>query len=172
MREWGLQWRNQFYEIILGTVLATASEFNRYRGHALQDSPATPFGSLNVSYSAGKPNASAAMPPAELDASSSFSPCTLQTLPPSSDDASYCPDSSCKASFTGSSKKTNLERHLRTALHHNQDARPKCEVCGVTFSRPDNVQQHLRNIHGLDPALKRQRKSSSPKRRGVGGRDL
>ena len=159
MREWGLQWRNQFYETILGTVLATASESSRYRGHAFQDPPATPLGSLNASYSADMPNASAA----EVDASSSFSPCTLQTLPSSSYDVSYCPDSSCKASFTGSSQRTNLERHLRTALHHNQDARPKCEVCEVTFSRSDNVQQHLRNIHGLDSALKRQRKSSFPK---------
>ena len=163
MREWGLQWRNQFYGTILGTVLATASELSRYRGHAPQDPPATPSSNLNASYSADMPNASAAMPPAEVDASSTFSPCTLQTLPPSSYDVSYCPDSSCKASFTGSSHRTNLERHLRTALHHNQDARPRCEVCGMTFSRSDNVQQHLRNIHGLDPALKRQRKSSFPK---------
>lgn len=169
MKEQGLQWRNNFYEIILGTVLATASEFSLYRGHALQVPHATPIGSLNVSYSASMPNASAAMPPAEVDTSGSLSPHTPQSSPATIDDASYCPDISCKASFTGSSQKTNLERHLRTALHHNKDARPQCEVCGETFSRLDNLQQHLRNIHGLDPVLRVQRENSSRKRRGVGG---
>ncbi len=164
MKEWGLKWRNHFYDIILETVLATVSEFSWYRGHALQIPSATIIGSKNGSYNAGTPTDNAAMPRAELDASSSSSPCTLQTSSAPRDDASHCPRPSCNASFTGSSQRTNLERHLRTALHHNQDARFKCEFCLLPFSRLDNLQQHLRNIHDLDPVLKAQRKTS----RGVG----
>lgn len=169
MQEWGLHWRNHFYEIILGTVLATASEFSHCRGHALRIPPATPLGNLNVSCNAHTPTASTAIPIAELDASSSSSSYSRQTSLARSEDASYCPDQSCKASFTGTSQKTNLERHKRTALHHNQDARFKCEVCHNPFSRSDNLQQHLRNIHGLDPASKGQRTGISPKERRVTG---
>lgn len=165
----GLQWRNRFYEIILGTVLATVSESSRYRGHALQVSPAVPSDILNVSYDPGTSTASTAMGPVELDASSLMPPHSLQTSLALSDDISYCPDPSCKASFTGSFQRTNLGRHLRTALHHNQDARFKCEVCRVAFSRPDNLQQHLRNIHGLDPALKSQSTRAFPRRSGAAG---
>lgn len=161
MKEPGLHWRNKFYEAILGTVLATASELSPCRGHAIQSPPATSFDNLNMGYNAGTGTASVAMPPAEPDASSPSSPYLRQTSSAPSDDACYCPDPSCKASFTGSSQRTNLERHLRTALHHNQDTRFKCEICQMSLSRPDNLQQHLRNIHGLEPVLKRQRKNPS-----------
>lgn len=164
MKEWGLRWRNHFYETILGTVLATASEFSYYRDNTLQIPATIPFPNLNVSYGPGTSTASATIPPTEFDAPplSTYSP---QTSSASKDDVSYCPHPSCKASFTGSSQRTNLQRHLKFALHHNQDALFECGLCHKTISRTDNLQQHLRNIHGLDPALKRQRTSKSPKRK-------
>lgn len=168
MEALGPQWRDRSYEITLDTVLATATEFSRYRDHAPQVPPAALSGSLNVSYSARTPSAGTAMPPAELDASS-LSPCTLQNSPPSSDDTLYCPERSCNASFIGASRFSNCSRHVKTALHHNQDAGPKCPVCYTAFSRPDNLKQHLRNIHHLDPPVRSQRKISHPNGRGIGG---
>lgn len=170
MKECGLLWRNQSYEVILGTVLATAAELSRFRGHALPIPPATPLENLNLSYNASTPPASAAISPAVLHASTPCSPNLVQASLAASDDASHCPDPSCKALFTGSSQTTNLRRHLRTALHHNQDAKFECGICRVTFGRPDNLQQHIRNVHGLDPALKHhQRTRISSQSRGARG---
>ena len=151
MRESGPQWRDESYKIHLDMVLATATEFIRYRNYAPQVSSTALLGKLSVSDSA-------AVPPTELEGSSSLSP---RTLPPPSEDTLYCP--LCNAPSKGANRRSNLNRHLATALHHNQDARPKCEVCGKTFSRHDNLQHHLRSMHGLEPAVRGQ------SRRGRGG---
>ena len=158
MKELGLHWRNHFYEAILGTVLATAAESSRYQRHALQIPPATPSDNFNTSYNASTSTstASAAMPPVVLHTATAYSLDSVLTSSAPSDDVSYCPDSSCKASFTGSRRKTNLTRHLKTALHHNQGTQLTCWVCQASFGRTDNLQQHVRNIHGLDPGFKSQ----------------
>ena len=157
MKEVGLHWRNHFYEAVLGTVLATASELRPCRGQYFQNAPVAPS------------TDSAAMLPAELDSSSSSSPCSVQTSSAFGDDVSHCPDPSCNASFTGSSQKTNLKRHLKWVLHHNQDAQSKCDLCQKTICRSDNLKQHMRNMHGVESASKSQTTRGSPKRRRAGG---
>ena len=157
MKDLGPHWRNHFYETILGTILATAAESSRHQGHALQIPPSTPVKNYNPSYNASTstPSSSATTPPVVLHASTTSSPNPVSSPSAPSDGVSYCPDPACQASFTGSRRQTNLERHLKTALHHNQDTQLKCWVCHVAFSRTDNLKQHVRNIHGLDPGLKR-----------------
>lgn len=158
MKDCGQQWRFAFYETILVTVLATASESSRSQVHALQNSPVTTSGNLDGRHDAGTPTANAAMPPVELDAFSSLSSNSLLTSSAPSDDLSYCPCESCKSSFKGKSQKTNLTRHLKTVLHHKQNVPLKCQFCQKNISsRTDNFQQHMRNIHNVDSPLKKQR---------------
>ena len=158
MKDLGPHWRNPFYDVILGTVLATSAERSRYEGHATKIPSATPLDNFDLSYNASTSTGLTSAPtPPVVHASTVSSPNLVPTPSAPSDDVSHCPDSSCKASFTGSSRKTNLKRHLRTALHHNKDAQFKCKVCQATFGRTDNLQQHVRNIHGLDPGLKSQK---------------
>lgn len=149
MKEWGLHWRDHFYEVILGTVLASSAELSLCRDRSFQIPSVTPPGNIGLSYIAGTPTARATMPPAELEASTSFPPYSVQASSVPSDDVSYCLYASCRARFTGSYRRNNLARHLDTVSHHNQDAPALiCELCQKTFGqRSDNLRQHLRNKH-------------------------
>ena len=148
MKESGLHWRDPFYEAILGTVIATASELHHGKGHTFHTPPVTPSDQLNGSQNILPPTASAATSPLEPHTATSSSPEPIQ---PPSEPISHCPDPTCKASFRGASQKSNLNRHLRSALHHKQDSLFKCEFCTSAFGRSDNLQQHVRKIHGVDP---------------------
>lgn len=168
MRDVGPHWRNFSYEVMLGTVLATAAETSRYQGHAVQEPSSTSSDSFKLSYNddASTPSANAAMPLVKFHTSTASSPDSAPTL---SDDVLYCPDPSCKAPFFGSYRKKHLTRHLKTALRHKQDAHVKCWVCRVTFGRIDNLQRHVRDLHHLDSALISQNISSILQDRGARG---
>ena len=153
MKESGLHWRDPFYEAILGTVIATASELHHGRGHTFQTPPVTPSSQHSQSQNIVPSNASAATSSIELHTATTLS--SPDPIKPSSDASthiSHCPDPTCKASFKGASQKSNLNRHLRSALHHKQDSLFKCEFCKSAFGRSDNLQQHVRKVHGVDAA--------------------
>ena len=152
MKESGLHWRDPFYEAILGTVIATASELHHSKGHAFQTPPVTPCSQHNLSQNILPSDASAATSLLKPHTAIPSSPDPIQPSSDASTHISYCPDPTCKASFKGASQKSNLNRHLRSALHHKQDSLFKCEFCKSAFGRSDNLQQHVRKIHGVDPA--------------------
>ena len=154
MKESGLHWRDSFYEAILGTVIATASELHHSRGHAFHPPPLTPSDQLSLSQNILPPTASAATSLLEPHTATLSSPDPFQPSSAPSKHISHCPDPTCKASFKGASQKSNLNRHLRSALHHKQDSLFKCEFCKSAFGRSDNLQQHVRKIHGVDSAWK------------------
>ena len=154
MKESGLHWRDPFYEAILGTVIATASELRHSKGHAFQTSPVTPSDQLSLSQDIVPPTTSAATSLTEPDTATLSSPDPIQPSSALDEHISYCPDPTCKASFKGASQKSNLNRHLRSALHHKQDSLFKCDFCKSAFGRSDNLQQHVRKIHGVDLAWK------------------
>ena len=151
MKESGLHWRDSFYEAILGTVIATASELHHSRGHAFQNPPLTPSDQLSWSQNIVPPTASAASFSNEPHTATLFFPDPIKPSSDASTNISHCPDPTCKASFKGASQKSNLNRHLKSALHHKQDSLFKCEFCKSAFGRSDNLQQHIRKIHGVDP---------------------
>ena len=151
MKESGLHWRDPFYEAILGTVIATASELHHSKAHTFQTPPVTPSDQLNRNQNTLILTASAAPSSIEPQTAPSPPPDAVQPSPAPSEPISHCPDPTCKASFRGASQKSNLNRHLRSALHHKQDSLFKCEFCNSAFGRSDNLQQHVRKIHGVDP---------------------
>ena len=151
MKESGLHWRDPFYEAILGTVNATASELHHSRGHAFQTPPVTPSAQLlNQNTLRATVSAATSVLEPHIAPFSSSDPIQRSSAP--TEHISYCPDPTCKASFKGASQKSNLNRHLRSALHHKQDSLFKCEFCKSAFGRSDNLQQHVRKIHGVDPS--------------------
>lgn len=62
-----------------------------------------------------------------------------------SPDMALCSD--CDASFTGHSRKTNLQRHKST--RHRNGPRLNCTFpgCSITFARVDNLDRHMQQQH-------------------------
>ena len=152
MKESGFHWRDSSYEAILGTVVATASELYHSGGHTFQTPPVTSLDKISLSQNIVSSTTNAASPLTRLDIpKDSSSSISIQPSSAASEDVSHCPDPTCKASFKGASQKSNLNRHLRSVLHHKQGSLFKCEFCKSAFGRSDNLQQHIRKIHGVDP---------------------
>ena len=169
MQEAGETWRHAFYAMALDTALIVFFQLNSRQQHSSQTLHSTSR-SRQTSDTCIRSPLSATGSHTEANNSHSTSAHMLPppTLDPS-DDVSHCPDPSCPARFTGSSQKGNLQRHLKTALPHNQEALHKCDLCQETFNRTDNLQQHLRRIHKTDPHLKRKTTRSRRKDKDTGG---
>lgn len=97
-----------------------------------------------------------ASPPTTVQSDSSSSPSTLGS-PNLYTQEVRC--YKCGKRFTGSSRGTNLRRHLLTAKVHHETAQFFCreQDCGASFSRRDNLKAHLQLVHGQasSPRLKR-----------------
>ena len=155
MQDIGKDWRNHFYARALDTVLILFLHLNNSPRRRPSNLQLAPGSRLDRETCFETPQG---VPTSHTPAKHNHPTATRMSLPPtpiSDDDVLYCPDPSCQASFRGSWRKANLERHQRTALHHNQTALFACEFCQSTFSRADNVQQHMRKIHKVDPPLKK-----------------
>ena len=165
MQELGENWRDGFYAKALDTALITSFQLNNRQRYLSGSSPdRSRNGDTDTTSSVG---ASIPYPVPNYNHSTSAHTSLPLTLE-SSNDVSRCPHPSCQATFKGAYLKANLERHLKTALHHNQHALFKCEICQKPMTRKDNLQQHLRKMHNVDPPMERSSDSSRRESRDIG----
>ena len=96
----------------------------------------------------------------------STSPQTLK-FPTTTDGITRC--QYCGATFKGSlrNRRSNLQRHWRTARIHNSSGVFKCSAqgCGSVFGRSDNLSKHTQTAHGTPEVFEEQ--GTRKKRRGL-----
>ena len=106
-----------------------------------------------------------AQPSLTTSPGSSFSAPTPSSS--SSTDITRCPQ--CPALFTGSARdrNSNLRRHIRTTRDHGNEVGHLCSVsgCGKILSRRDNLNKHVRMVHGGDNTGAVLRRAGAKKKR-------
>lgn len=155
MQEIGENWRHGFYALALNTALIISFQVNNRQQILSANTQFTSHGRDNGDDSSETYRDAIISPTVADNIHSGLCETMLPITLNSSDDVSHCPRSSCPAIFTGSYQKGNLERHLKYARHHNQDALFECGICHKTIGRADNLQQHLRNKHKVVPSVTR-----------------
>ena len=165
----GENWRYGFYAIALNTALITSFQLNNRQRHlsaiSQRGSRSRSISDTHIRSPMGTTTSD--MAPIYNHPASAAHMLLAPIIEPSAD-LSYCYHPSCGATFKGSYQRANLERHLRTTLHHNQGAQLTCEICLKHFTRTDNLQHHLRRIHKVDPRLRRKNTRSRQESGDVG----